>query len=110
MIREFDTGATRDGEVGKIDYEGHLSPLVLKAYGEYMNRCRTMKDGSLRDSDNWQKGMPLSVYMKSLFRHFLDLWHQHRSVLPNKQKQIEDCCGILFNTQGYLFELLRDSA
>lgn len=108
MIREFDTGATRDLEAGKVDYEGHLSPQVLKAYGEYMNRCREMKDGSLRDSDNWQKGMPLPVYMKSLWRHFLDLWLQHRSKVPDKERQISDCCGVMFNVQGYLFELLKD--
>ena len=33
-MRTFATGATRDTEVEKLDYEGFLSPVVLKAYAE----------------------------------------------------------------------------
>ena len=39
-IRTFETGATRDTELGKLDYEGFLSPTVLKAYAEYLNKHR----------------------------------------------------------------------
>jgi len=37
-VRTFDTGATRDTEDGKLDYEGFLSGRVLKRYAEYMIR------------------------------------------------------------------------
>jgi len=37
-IRKFDTGATRDTNEGKYDYEGILSPTVIKRYAEYMNK------------------------------------------------------------------------
>src|ERR1700754_2521147 len=39
-IRQFSTGATRDTDAGKVDYEGFLSPYALKAFGEYMDRHR----------------------------------------------------------------------
>jgi len=106
MTRTFATGATRDVETGKLDYEGFLSPRALTRLAEYMHKHRHLPDGSLRDSDNWQKGIPRDVYMKSLFRHFVDAWRQHRGLIGNET--IEDAlCGILFNTQGYLHELLK---
>ena len=75
-MRVFDTGATRDADIGKNDYEGFLSPLVIQRYGKYMNKHRKQVDGKLRDSDNWQKGFGENHYavcMKSLWRHFMDL-------------------------------------
>ena len=69
-MRKFDSGATRDIVEDKFDFEGFLSPLVLNRYAEYMNKHRKQSDGNLRDSDNWQKGIPMKVYMKSGFRHF----------------------------------------
>ena len=108
MTRTFDTGATRDTQDGKLDFEGFLSPLVMKRYAEYLNGHRTMKDGSTRDSDNWQKGIPLDVYMKSAFRHFMDMWMIHRKWNPDLGSFMEDAmCGLLFNTMGYLHERLK---
>ena len=80
-MREFNSGATRDSDEGKNDYEAFLSFPVLKAYGDYMNKHRVQADGKLRDGDNWQKGFGdnhCSVCMKSLWRHFLDMWAIHR--------------------------------
>jgi hypothetical protein len=111
-LREFDTGATRDTESGKLDYEGFLSPLTLKRYAEYMHSHRTQADGSLRDSDNWQKGIPIDAYMKSMFRHLMDLWHLHRGhVTEDNHGQVttEDAlCAIIFNASGYLHERLNE--
>ena len=76
--RYFSTGATRDTDQGKLDYEAFLSPIVLRRYGEYMHEHRMQSDGELRDGDNWQKGMPRDQYMKSGFRHFMDWWTFHR--------------------------------
>lgn len=103
-VRVFETGANRDSEDGKLDYEGFLSPLVLKRFAEYMHKNRYMRDGSLRDSDNWQKGIPFDVYMKSLFRHFMDVWSLHRK--GGTRAELEEAlCGVLFNAMGYLHEL-----
>lgn len=104
--REFDTGATRGTEEGKPDYEGFLSPLVLQRYGQYMNKHRIQSDGRPRSSDNWQKGIPLNVYIKSAWRHFLDWWLEHRG--HSSREGLEDAlCGLLFNVMGYLHEKLQ---
>ena len=105
--RNFETGAYRDTDIGKNDYEGFLCPLVLEAYGNYMHKTRFQSDGKLRDSDNWQKGIPKKQYIKSAWRHFLDLWKYHRG---HKIKgEIDDAiCGLLFNIMGYYHEHLKE--
>ncbi len=105
-MRNFESGATRDSEGDKLDYEGFISPLVLRRYAQYMHGHRKQADGSLRDSDNWQKGIPKDVYMKSLIRHTIDLWGCHRGTTV--QEYFEDLlCAIMFNAMGLLREILR---
>ncbi len=111
-MRQFDTGATRDTDLNKLDYEGFLSPLVIKRYAEYLNKHRTQADGNIRDSDNWQQGIPLKVYMKSLWRHFMDMWSWHRRtglyILGDGNEDREEAiCAVIFNASGYLHELLK---
>jgi len=105
-MRTFETGATRDSEAEKLDYEGFLSPVVLKAFAEYMHTNRLQSDGSLRSADNWQKGMPLTVYMKSAWRHFHDVWTLHRSTKRQQDALVRALCALLFNVMGYLHEIL----
>lgn len=106
-VRTFQTGATREIDTNKYDYEGFLSPLVLDRFAQYMHKHRIQVDGTLRDSANWQKGIPKEAYMKSGFRHFMDWWRQHRG--HKGQDTLEDSlCALLFNVQGYLHELLKD--
>ena len=110
-MRSFESGATRNTDDGKLDYEGFLSPLALKRYAEYLNQHRRQADGELRDSDNWQKGVPLDVYMKSKFRHFMDVWMLHRGgtvIEDGEHVTIQDAlCAELFNAMGYLHELIK---
>ncbi|MEK9754699.1 MAG: hypothetical protein VW338_16005 [Rhodospirillaceae bacterium] len=107
-MREFDTGATRDDDDSKPDYEGFLSPLALASFGRYMHRHRRQADGSLRAADNWQAGIPPTAYIKSAWRHFVALWTLHRGLATGSDETIEDaCCAILFNVQGYLHEHLK---
>jgi hypothetical protein len=114
QIRQFTTGATRNLDKSKLDYEGFLSPLALKAFAEYMHSHRQQKDDTFRDSDNWQKGIPHDVYVKSLFRHFFDLWSLHRGGAPISPDsglqvdQVEALCAMMFNVQGLLHELLKE--
>ena len=110
-IRRFDTGATRDADTGKHDYEGFNSPLVEKRFAAYMTAHRVQSDGSLRASDNWQKGIPLDAYMKSLLRHVHDLWLHHdgyasEAVDPDIETIL---AAIRFNVNGYLFEVLKEN-
>lgn len=106
--RIFETGASRNSTIDKIAYEGFLSPLVLERFGRYMHRHRHLEDGSLRDPDNWQKGIPLASYMDSAWRHFMDMWFYHRGHpdLAHEEQQ-EALCGLMFNAMGYLHELLK---
>lgn len=105
-IRKFETGATRDTDEGKYDFEGFYSPIVMERFAEYMNKHRKQSDGNLRDSDNWQKGIPLIDYMKSGFRHFFDWWKEHRGY-STKDGIEEALCALFFNVQGYLHEYLK---
>ena len=107
-MRNFKTGATRSGEDGKLDYEGFLSPLALQRYAEYLHEHRRQEDGKLRASDNWQLGMPISCYMKSAWRHFVEWWRLHRCAVQPR-KELEDAiCGVIFNAMGYLHEIVKE--
>lgn len=108
-VRTFATGATRDTDLGKYDYEGFLSPLVVERYGRYMHRHRQQPDGKMRDSDNWQRGMPRDAYMKSAWRHFVDWWAHHRGRHEIARDALEEAlCAVLFNVMGYLHEILAE--
>lgn len=114
LVREFVTGATRTSDVGKNDYDGYFSYSVIEAYGDYMTVHRKQPDGTMRASDNWQKGIPQEAYRKSMFRHFLDVWAIHRGY-ERKDKTDghiltlkESLCALLFNVMGLLHEHLKD--
>jgi hypothetical protein len=109
QIRVFESGATRDLDDDKLDYEGFLSPYVLQRYAEYMHRHRETAAGP-RASDNWQHGVPIGAYMKSLLRHVVDLWILHRksyTLSHYVQMRQELLCAVMFNAMGYLFELIE---
>ncbi len=104
QVRQFDTGATRDTDQGKYDYEAFFSPRVIERRAQYMHKHRHQADGTLRDGDNWQKGIPRDQFMKSLLRHAMDLWLAHRDAKIIDFE--ETLCAIAFNTEGYLHEFL----
>ena len=106
-VRTFDSGATRDTDKNKLDFEGFLSPVVLQKYAAYLHKHRFQSDGNWRDSDNWQKGIPKDTYIKSAFRHFMDWWLEHRGC--GSREGIEDALmGLLFNIMGYAFEYFKE--
>lgn len=105
-MRQFEGGATRNVDDSKFDYEGFLSPLVLERYAAYMHKHRVQADGTLRASDNWQKGIPQEAYIKSAWRHFMDWWRYHRG-LPSNETLQTALCALMFNVMGYLHEQLK---
>jgi hypothetical protein len=107
-MRTFETGATRDSEDGKLDYEGFLSPYVIHRYALYMHKHRVQSDGEIRASDNWQKGIPADAYMKSGWRHFFDWWYSHRDTDVDQEILEDAICALMFNAMGYLHQLLLD--
>lgn len=107
-VRIFPSGATRDTDANKLDFEGFLSPLALQAFAEYMHANRVQTDGNVRASDNWQKGIPLDAYMKSMWRHFFAVWSTYRDEIDTgstKNEQVQNLCALLFNVQGMLHEI-----
>ena len=108
--RVFETGASRNADTGKLDYEAVLSPAVLERYAQYLHAHRVMEDGTLREMDNWQKGIPQSVYVKSAWRHFVEWWKWTRSPQVADKVIEEAVCGVLFNVMGWLHEHLKAKA
>lgn len=109
-MRVFDTGATRDDLTGKPRYEGYFSPLVVKAFGEYMLRHERQADGAMRSSDNWQHLFGedhRQVCMDSLLRHVLDLWLEHDGY-PSRDGIDEALGGVMFNVMAYWYALLLE--
>lgn len=113
-MNTFDTGATRSEDVVRDDPEGYLSPLFIDMYNKYMTKHRVQADGAVRDSDNWQKGIPKSRYMKGLWRHFMHMWTRHRGydvTDPLAAESLEEDMGAMFfNLQGYAHEYLKEKA
>ena len=108
-IRQFRTGATRDTDNGKPDYVGYLSPLSLKRFGEYMTLHRKQPDGSIRGSDNWKLGIPQDAYVRSMARHFMDVWLHHEGHHGEATEDIESAlCAVLFNAGGLLHEIIKE--
>ena len=107
-MREFDTGATRDTDEDKLDYEGLLSPLALERYAQYLHAHRKQADGKMRDSDNWQKGLPIKECVKSMIRHVVDIWKLNRgySVVDQRDGHFismeEALCANIFNSFSIL--------
>jgi len=111
-MNNFDTGATRSEDTVRDDPDGYLSPLFMEGYFSYMTKHRVQADGAVRDSDNWQKGIPLARYMKGLWRHFFHFWQRHRGYKVNDPLAAdsieEDMYAMFFNLQGYGHEYLKD--
>lgn len=105
-VRKFETGATRDTDTNKLDYEAFFSPMVLKRRAEFMHKHRIQPDGQLRDGDNWKKGIPQRQYMKSLARHYWDVWAENHGVETIDGLE-EAICAAMFNLEGMLYEVLK---
>lgn len=112
--RTFDTGATRDTGDGKLAYDRFLSPFVIRRYAEYMEKHRVQSDGTLREPDNWKKGIPLPVYRASLTRHVQEV---NEFTNPDDGFEVfgvtdyddleEALCATIFNAMGMLYEIIQ---
>jgi len=111
-VRQFESGALRDNNTDKWDWDEALHPLVERSYAEFMHKNTYLSDGTRRPANNWQKGIPKDEYMKSQYRHFQDVWAMHHGI---KVSDNHGPCNILdllnalkFNINGYIYELLRE--
>ena len=105
----YSTGAFRSSSVDKIDYDGILSPYALEAWSRYLLWCSYLDNGDRRTSDNWQKGMSLIDYRKSLWRHLVDVWRILRGYPPQTKETnlVWACAATLFNINGILHEAIK---
>lgn len=70
--RQFDTGAQRDISTDKGRYD-LISPIMIERLAKLLQR------GAIKYTErNWEKGMPLSVYMDSAMRHLFKFLEGHR--------------------------------
>ena len=112
VLRMSESGAIRNSDIGKINYQGALSPLILEAYGKYIEKHSNLPDGTKRNNKNWQNlfGTPeehRQVCIESAWRHFIDLLKEHDGY--NSQDGIDEALGgLMFNIQAYWFSLLSD--
>lgn len=106
-LRLFATGANRNLDTGKLDFDGFLHPAFIEAFGTYMHFNRHLENGDLRDSDNWQKGIPTDVCRKSMWRHFLDAWKALRGHTV-QENIIWALMGLAFNVQCITVNLLKE--
>jgi len=110
-IRKFDTGATRDTADGKLSYVKALSPIVLQRYVQYLDSHRKQPDGSVRDFDNWKKGIPEEIYLDGLGRHQMAAWLLAQGYPAEDNHgpvNLKDTlCAIIFGASGWLHELLE---
>lgn len=117
LYRKFPSGATRDTDEHKLDFDGFFSPYAMRRFAEYMHKHRSLPDGTSRAGDNWQRGIPIEVYRKSLWRHFFDVWCFLLGLpfLTGQSPSHEDApidveealCGLMFNVQGLLHEIVQ---
>jgi len=112
IVRTAFTGANRNSAIGKVDYEGAISPIVTQAYGEFIERHAILPDGTKRSNDNWQNLFGTydehkEICIKSAYRHFLDLLLEHDG-FKSREGIDEALGGLMFNIQAYWFAILKE--
>jgi hypothetical protein len=110
-LEQFEKGATRTVCDDKLSYVKALSPIVLRRYVQYLANHRKQVDGTMREFDNWKRGIPVERYLDGLGRHFMTLWlvmDGFEIYDDLGQKDIEDVlCAIIFNSMGMLHEIRK---
>lgn len=105
---KYEGGGLRSSDE-KPDYEAMLSPGAMEAYAEYMFMNSFLEDGGRRDEDNWQSGVPLKRWLKSLFRHVFALHKLFREEGCLQLHILVACCAIIFNAFGFLHEFVKNN-
>lgn len=106
-MRQFGTGATRNVE-SDPDIHGFTSPLAIAMFARYMHENRTQADGTIRDSDNWKRGIPIDSYIRSMRRHLQDLTLHHDGYADCSREDLYAALGgLFFNVQGYMHEVSK---
>jgi hypothetical protein len=131
--RVFESGGIRDSGNHKHDPYGFRNPLLEHSFYKYMYQHRKLKDGSMREPNNWWKGWDREISLKSMARHVEDLkclhagYFVYKEVLEDGEKTHvlitpikelpdnwhkvteEECCNAIdFNSNAYKLEVLKE--
>ena len=68
--RQFNTGAQRDNDIGKIRMSLLPQPALQRVMKRYLEGAEKYGE------NNWTKGMPMSVYYDSTMRHLQAWWNE----------------------------------
>ena len=105
--RTFETGANRNSNEGKHDVEAFNNPLIDESFNEYMFKHTFLEDGTQREGDNWQKGIPFLELNKSLQRHNLDIRLQVRGY-ETEEELLDSLNAVKFNVNGMILQILEN--
>jgi len=103
-MKKYETGATRNKRDHKYEIGKFISPVALSMYSQYMHGHRVQADGTLRDGDNWQKGIPSEDCGESLLRHSRSadaILKGFRVIDPDTGEPetiLRATCGAMFNS------------
>lgn len=95
-ITTFKSGAIRDNQEGKPDFNETISWTAFNRYAKYMTGKKA-KYGA----GNFKKGIPTSSYVASMLRH-VDKWM--RNTYENGQDELNEdhLSAIVFNVFGIM--------
>jgi hypothetical protein len=97
-MRVFDSGAKRDSDTEKEDYIESISWLTLRRLAFYMKSKE-----KLYGRGNWQKGIPIEEYEKSMMRH-LQKYFCKKYYDIDIEPGVDHLAAALFNLQGLIHE------
>jgi len=97
-ITQFDTGAIRDSQEGKIDFVETISYTAFARYAHYMTGKKA-KYGS----GNFKKGIPIESYEKSLMRH-IHKYMVNKYEHGDLERDQDHLAAIVFNVFGIMHE------
>lgn len=81
--REFETWATRNSDVWKLEFSKYVHPLNEFNFAQYM-KSHQFIDGEYREGDNWTKGIPFNSLFESAYRHMQALWLMYNGYTVNE--------------------------
>lgn len=111
-LRQFSSGAIRDNNENKPNYAGFTSPLILKAFGNYMQKHQILPDGSKRNADNWkglfgENHMQVCYECKCRHDHDLALYMDGYGDWA-RDNLLDVLCAIKFNVDAMIYKIMKD--
>lgn len=97
-ITQFDTGAIRDSQDGKVNLIETISFTAHHRYAVYMTGKRAKYGGG-----NFKKGIPIESYEQSLLRH-VDKYFRNKYENGNDEPFEDHLAAIRFNVDGIMHE------